>query len=111
VKAGQEALVRYMAEKLLESRIFVNGVRIGSIVLKPRAATYWKSIPEVLSRLERSAPSRSLQTSDDVGRAFARLAFTGLAGATGQIITLDDGFGLRDGVQMAKTALEHGNFG
>lgn len=108
VKAGQEALVRFLAATLLDARIFVNGIRIGSIVLKPRAAAYWNSIPDVVSGLQRSAPSGSLQTSDDVGWAFARLAMAGLAGATGQIITLDDGFDLRDGVQMAKGALEHG---
>ena len=108
VKAGQEALVRFLAATLFEARIFVNGIRIGSIVLKPRAAGYWESIPDVVSGLEHTAPSGSLQTSDNVGRAFARLAMAGLAGATGQIITLDDGFDLRDGVQMAKAALEHG---
>jgi NAD(P)-dependent dehydrogenase (short-subunit alcohol dehydrogenase family) len=108
VKAGQEALVRFLAATLLDSRIFVNGIRIGSIVMKPRAAAYWKSIPDVVSGLQRSSPSGSLQTSEDVGWAFARLAMAGLAGATGQFITLDDGFDLRDGVQMAKAALEHG---
>lgn len=108
VKAGQEALVRYLAATLLDARIFVNGIRIGSIVLKPRAAAYWQSIPDVVRCLKRTSPSGSLQTSEAVGLAFARLAMTGLAGATGQIITLDDGFDLRDGVQMAKAALEHG---
>lgn len=108
VKAGQEALVRFLAATLFDARIFVNGIRIGSIVLKPRAAAYWKSIPDVVSGLERTSPSGSLQISDDVGWAFARLAMAGLAGATGQIITLDDGFDLRDGVQMVKAALENG---
>lgn len=108
VKAGQEALVRFLAAKLLNSRIFVNGIRIGSIVLKRRAAEYWKTIPDVVSGLEHTAPSRTLQTSEEVGSAFARLAIAGLGGATGQIITLDDGFDLRDGVQMAKSALERG---
>jgi NAD(P)-dependent dehydrogenase (short-subunit alcohol dehydrogenase family) len=108
VKAGQEALVRFLAATLLDARIFVNGIRIGSIVLKPRAAAYWKTIPDVVSGLQRTSPSGSLQTSDDVGWAFARLAMAGLVGTTGQIITRDDGFDLRDGVQMVKATLEHG---
>ena len=43
-------------------------------------------------------------------KTFAKLATNGLGGATGQIITqLDDGFELRDGIQMAKLAFEHGS--
>jgi len=106
VKAGQEALMRFLAVTLHDARIFVNAIRIGSIVLKPRAAAYWNSVPDVVAGLQSASPSGSLQTSDDVGSAFARVAMEGLAGATGQIITLDDGFDLHDGVQMAKAALE-----
>ncbi len=107
VKAGQEALVRYMAVRLTRDRIRVNAVQIGSIVIKERAAAYWDSLPDVVRGLRHIAPSGSLQTSEDIGRSLARLATAGLGGATGQVITIDDGFGLRDGVQLAKTSLEY----
>ena len=107
VKAGQEALVRYEAAKLAGDRIRVNAVQIGSIVIKERASTYWDSLPDVVRSLQHVAPSGGLQTSEDIGLSLARLATAGLGGATGQVITLDDGFGLRDGVQLAKTSLEY----
>ncbi|WP_341900479.1 SDR family oxidoreductase [Synechococcus sp. UW140] len=109
VKAGQEALVRFLAAKHYCDGIYLNSIRIGSVVLKKRAAKYWASIPNVVKGLIGFSPSGSLQTSEDVGKAFAKLAANGLGGATGQVITLDDGFELRDGIQMAKLAFEHGS--
>lgn len=107
VKAGQEALVRYSAARLVDSRVFVNGVRIGSIVMKERAASYWGSVPHVVQGLRQLAPSGALQTSEDVGASIAGLVLSGIGNATGQVISLDDGFSLRDGVQMAKASLEN----
>lgn len=109
VKAGQEALVRFLAAKHYCDGIYLNSIRIGSVVLKDRAAKYWASIPNVVKGLKGFSPSGSLQTSEDVGKAFAQLAINGLGGANGQVITLDDGFELRDGIQMAKIAFEHGS--
>lgn len=109
VKAGQEALVRFLAAKHYCDGIYLNSIRIGSVVLKQRAEKYWASVPNVVNGLMDFSPSGSLQTSEVVGKAFAQLATNGLGGATGQVITLDDGFELRDGIQLAKLAFEHGS--
>ena len=108
VKAGQEALVRFLAAKHHSDALYINSIRIGSVVLKQRASKYWASIPNVVKGLIGFSPSGYLQTSEDVGKSFAQLVTNGLGGATGQVITLDDGFELRDGIQMAKLALEYG---
>jgi enoyl-[acyl-carrier-protein] reductase (NADH) len=106
VKSGQEALVRYFSVSLARLGICVNAIRIGSIVIKPRAASYWNSIPNVVENLKNIAPSGTLQSSDTVGAAFATLALVNAAGFTGQIFTIDDGFDLRDSAQIAKSSLE-----
>ena len=106
VKSGQEALVRYFSVSLARLGIIVNAIRIGSIVIKPRAASYWDSIPNVVERLSDIAPSGTLQSSDTAGAAFATLVRVSVAGFTGQILTIDDGFDLRDAAQVAKNSLE-----
>ena len=105
VKAGQEALVRFMAVELARHRIRVNAVQIGSVVLKERARDYWDSIPEVVKDLRRLTPEGSLLTSGDVGRLLAELALN-TPTFTGATLRLDGAMGLRDGVQLAKLALE-----
>ena len=107
VKSGQEALVRYFSVSLARLGICVNAIRIGSIVIKPRAASYWDSIPDVVKSLLNIAPSGTLQSSDTVGAAFATLVRVNIAGFNGQILTIDDGFDLRDSAQVAKSCLEH----
>ena len=106
VKSGQEALVRYFSVSLARLGICVNAIRIGSIVIKPRAVSYWESIPDVVDNLSNIAPSGSLQSSDTVGATFAALARVNVSGFTGQILTIDDGFDLRDSAQVAKSSLE-----
>ena len=105
VKAGQEALVRYEAVKLAGDRIRVNAVQIGSIVMKDRAREYWDSVPEVVDGLRELAPGKVLLTSVDVGWTIADIALNN-RGITGATLRLDGGMGLRDGVQLAKVALE-----
>ncbi len=106
IKASQEALVRFYSVVLARDAIHVNALRIGSVVLKPRAAAYWTSVPDLVMALRNAAPRGELVTSDDVGRFIARLATAGLVGMTGQTVTLDDGLSLRDGIQMVRGALE-----
>ena len=106
VKSAQEALVRYYAAKLAAFNISVTAIRIGSVVIKQRAAEYWRSIPTVVAGLKRSAPTASLQTSEMVGETLAKLATLQISSLTGQTITIDDGWALRDSAQIAKALLE-----
>jgi NAD(P)-dependent dehydrogenase (short-subunit alcohol dehydrogenase family) len=105
VKAGQEAIVRYYASKLARRRILVNAVRIGSVVIKPRSADYWKSVPKVVSALTNLTAEGRLLTSDDVGRLFADLATSLSQSITGQTFTIDNGFAQLDSAQVARTVL------
>lgn len=105
VKAGQEALVRFMAVELARHRIRVNAVQIGSVVLKERARAYWDSIPDVVKELRRLTPEGSLLSSEDLGQHIAELALN-TPTFTGATLRLDGAMGLRDGVQLAKLALE-----
>jgi NAD(P)-dependent dehydrogenase (short-subunit alcohol dehydrogenase family) len=109
IKAGQEALVRFYAASLARHNISINALRIGSVVLKPRAEPFWTSVPEVVKGLNEATPAGHLLTSGEVGQFMARLVSAGLAGMTGQTITLDGGASLRDGIQMVRHALEGGH--
>lgn len=106
VKAGQEALVHFYAALLGKQGIAVNAIRIGSIVLKNRAMGYWNSIPHVTAGLQNAAPIGKLLTSDDIGLTFAKLALMDMDFFSGQILTIDNGFELRDCSQVAKDILE-----
>lgn len=106
VKAGQEALTRFYGAKLSAEGIFFNALRIGSIVIKPRAQRYWDSVPRVVAGLRSLAPGGSILTSEEVGTNIAHLISTGLKGISGQVLTLDGGFGLLDGAQLARKGLE-----
>lgn len=106
VKSGQEALVRYFGTKLQRQLIFVNAVRIGSLVIKPRAQKYWDSVPEVVTGLNRLSPKGKILSSADVGIQLARILAGGLSGITGQTFTVDGGFSSLDGAQLARAALE-----
>lgn len=105
VKAGQEALTRYLAALYGKDGIDINAIRIGSIVLKERAMTYWNSIPATLDGLERTAPIGTLLTSESVGTFFANFILSPTIGFSGQIMDLDNGFSLRDGSQIARQLL------
>lgn len=105
VKAGQEALVHYYAAALGKENISINAIRIGSIVLKERAMNYWKSVPNLLESLEKVAPIGSILTSEDIGQIFAFFASSSLDFLSGQIITIDNGFSLRDTAQIARELL------
>jgi len=104
VKAGQEALVRFYAVLLAERNITINAIRVGSVVIKERAMSYWNSIPHTVGRLKELSPSRRLQTSDDVGLIFAKMLLSNLTGITGQVLSADNGFELMDSIQILKKA-------
>jgi enoyl-[acyl-carrier-protein] reductase (NADH) len=105
VKAGQEALTRYLAALYGKDRIDINAIRIGSIVLKERAMTYWNSIPATVDGLEQAAPIGELLTSESVGTFFANFIMSSAIGFSGQVMDLDNGFSLRDGSQIARQLL------
>jgi len=102
VKSGQEAIVRYQAVALARHNISINAVRIGSVVIKQRALNYWNSIPETLDTLRSLTPSQKVPTSELVGETFAKILMADIHGITGQIFTADEGFDLRDSIQMVK---------
>jgi len=104
VKAGQEALVRFYAVLLAERNITINAIRIGSVVIKERAMSYWNSIPHTVGKLKELSPSRRLQTSDDVGLIFAKMLLSNVIGITGQVLSADNGFELMDSIQILKKA-------
>ena len=101
--------VRFYAASLARHNISINALRIGSVVLKPRAEPFWTSVPEVVKGLNEATPAGHLLTSGEVGQFMARLVSAGFAGMTGQTITLDGGASLRDGIQMVRHALEGGH--
>jgi NAD(P)-dependent dehydrogenase (short-subunit alcohol dehydrogenase family) len=105
VKAGQEALTRYLAASYGKDRIDINAIRIGSTVLKERAMAYWNSIPATLDGLEQAAPIGTLLTSESVGTFFANFILSSAIGVSGQIIDLDNGFSFLDGSQVARQLL------
>ncbi len=106
VKAGQEAVSRFYSVKLRRSRVSINTVRIGSLVVKPRAQKYWDSIASVLKGLGALSPAGKVPTSSEVGESVAQLISPSMYGLTGQIFTLDGGYSMLDGAQLAKAALE-----
>lgn len=106
VKAGQEALTRFFGAKLQSHGVFVNAVRVGSLVIKSRAQKYWDSIPSVVRGLERLSPTGHILTSAEVGARLAGLVSSSVTGLSGQVFTVDGGFGLLDGAQLARAALD-----
>jgi len=106
VKAGQEALVRYLSIKLAKFGMCINSIRIGSLVRKPRAKVYWDSIANVLDHLEKISPSGVVQTSELLAARICGLLSADLDGVTGQVFNIDDGFGLMDAAQLAKNSAE-----
>lgn len=106
VKAGQEALVRYYAVLLAERNISINAIRIGSVVLKERAMSYWNSIPHTVGKLKDLTPTRRLLTSDEVGLIFAKMLLSQIPGITGQVFSADNGFELMDSIQIVKRRLD-----
>lgn len=106
VKAGQEALVRFYSVKLRGNGISVNAVRIGSLVIKPRAKKYWDSVPRVVEGLASLSPTGRILTSTEVGERLAGLISPIMNGLSGQLFTIDAGYSLLDGAQLAKAALE-----
>lgn len=108
VKAGQEALVRFYGAKLQGRGVFVNAVRIGSLVVKPRAQKYWDSIPQVMTVLSALSPAGHVLTSTEVGTQLAGLLSPSMPALSGQVFTIDAGYSLLDGAQLARSALDMG---
>lgn len=109
VKASQEAIVRFFSVKYSTSNLSMIGVRIGSIVIKHRAANYWNSIPKIVAKLTQSAPSARLLTSELVSQSLVELLSVQTQCLSGQVVTLDDGWSLRDPAQVAKAILDDPN--
>ena len=106
VKSGQEALARFYGANLLRNGICVNAVRVGSLVIKQRALRYWDSIPHVVNRLSELSPSQHILDSAEVGERLASILNAHGSGLSGHVFTVDGGYALLDGAQLARAAMD-----
>lgn len=106
VKAGQEALARFYGAQLQRHGVCVIAVRIGSLVIKERARNYWESIPHVVKAMSALSPAGHILTSSDVGARLAGFLSPGMHGLSGQVFTVDGGYSLLDGAQLARSAVD-----
>ncbi len=106
VKAGQEALARFYGAQLQRDGVCVNAVRIGSLVIKERARNYWESIPHVVKGMSALSPAGHILTSSEVGSRLAGFLSPHMSGLSGQVFTVDGGYSLLDGSQLARSALD-----
>lgn len=106
VKSGQEALARFYGANLIRENIFVNAVRIGSLVIKERAQRFWDSIPHVVDRLSELSPSQHILDSDEVGARLAGILNLYGSSLSGHVFTVDGGYALLDGASLARAAME-----
>lgn len=89
----------------------MNAVRIGSLVIKPRDQRYWDSIPRVLAGLSALSPAGHVLTNTEVGAHLAGLLSPITPALNGQILSIDGGYSLLDGAQLARAALDMGPVG
>lgn len=106
VKAGQEALARFYGAQLQRHGVCVIAVRIGSLVIKERARNYWESVPHVVKGMSALSPAGQILTSSDVGTYLAGFLSPRMHALSGQVFTVDGGYSLLDGAQLARSALD-----
>jgi len=94
VKAGLEAVTRYMAAELGPQGIRVHAISPGP--LKTRAASGLSDFDKLLQKAQTKAPSRSLVSIDDVGVAVAFLATNAAKLITGETLYIDGGYHIID---------------
>ena len=93
-KAALEAAVRYIAAELGPKGIRVHAISPGP--LATRAASGIPEFDELMDKAQSQAPSRSLVSIDDVGRATAFLALDGAKQITGSVLYVDGGYHIID---------------
>jgi enoyl-[acyl-carrier protein] reductase I len=93
-KAALECAVRYIAAEVGPKGIRVHAISPGP--LATRAASGIPEFDELLEKAQGKAPSRSLVSIDDVGRAVAFLALDGARLMTGDTIYIDGGYHIID---------------
>lgn len=93
-KAALECTVRYIA-----SEVGPKGIRVHAISPGPLATRAASGIPEfddLLAKAQGKAPTRSLVSVDDVGKAVAFLSLDGAKLMTGDTIYIDGGYHIID---------------
>src|SRR5882762_1019492 len=93
-KAALEAAVRYIAAELGPKGIRVHAISPGP--LATRAASGIPEFDELMDKAQSQAPTRSLVSIDDVGRATAFLALDGARLITGGVTYIDGGYHIVD---------------
>ena len=93
-KAALECAVRYIASEVGPKGIRVHAISPGP--LATRAASGIPEFDELLAKAQSKAPTRSLVTIDDVGKAVAFLALDGAKLITGDTIYIDGGYHIID---------------
>src|SRR4029079_5913348 len=93
-KAALESAVRYMAAELGPKGIRVHAISPGP--LATRAASGIPEFDELMDKAQSQAPTRSLVSIDDVGRATAFLALDGAKLITGSVPYIDGGYHIID---------------
>lgn len=94
VKAALESASRYIAAELGPKGIRVHAISPGP--LKTRAASGIGEFDKLLQKAQSKAPSRSLVSIEDVGRAVAFLALDDAKLITGDTIYIDGGYHIID---------------
>jgi enoyl-[acyl-carrier protein] reductase I len=94
VKAALESSVRYLAAELGPKGIRVHAISPGP--LKTRAASGISDFDELIHKAQSKAPTRSLVSVDDVGRAVAFLATDFAKLITGETLYIDGGYHIID---------------
>lgn len=93
-KAALESAVRYMAAELGPKGIRVHAISPGP--LATRAASGIPEFDELMDKAQSKAPTRSLVSIDDVGKATAFLALDGAKLITGGVLYIDGGYHIID---------------
>jgi enoyl-[acyl-carrier protein] reductase I len=93
-KAALECTVRYIAAEVGPKGIRVHAISPGP--LATRAASGIPEFDELMDRAQAKAPTRSLVSIDDVGRATAFLALDGAKLITGDTLYIDGGYHIID---------------
>ncbi len=93
-KAALEAAVRYVAAEVGPKGIRVHAISPGP--LATRAASGIPEFDELMAKALAKAPTRTLASIDDVGKATAFLALDGARALTGDTLYIDGGYHIID---------------